>query len=348
MIMQLDLRESSVLITGAAGFIGASLSKRLLSAYKEIQIVGIDNLNDYYDVNLKQSRLAELRQYPNFRFIKCDLADKDGIFHAFSKAKPDIVIQLAAQAGVRYSITNPDVYIKSNLVGFFHMLEACRHSRDHGEKGVQHFLFASSSSVYGANRKVPYSTEDMTDHPVSLYAATKKADELMAYAYSKLYKVPATGIRFFTVYGPWGRPDMAYFLFTDKMVHHEKIQIFNHGDMYRDFTYIDDTVAGVENVMKNPPAPDEEGVPFHVYNLGNNKPENLMDFVKILENCLLKEGIIDAPAEIELLPMQPGDVYQTFANIDEATRNFGFKPHIGLEEGLSRYAKWYKEYRQGR
>jgi len=332
----IDLKNKKILVTGAAGFIGYFLSKRLLD--DGCTVVGLDNINDYYDVNLKCARLEQLKPYKNFTFYKIDLADKPAIDKLFSEEGFDIVVHLAAQAGVRYSITNPEAYINSNIIGFFNVLEACRHNP------VEHLVYASSSSVYGTNKKVPYSTEDKVDNPVSLYAATKKSNELMAHAYSKLYKIPTTGLRFFTVYGPMGRPDMAYFGFTNKLVMGEKIQIFNFGDMKRDFTYIDDIVTGVINVMKKTPSETEDGAPYKVYNIGNNKPENLLYFVETLEKCLIREGIIEKPAEKEFLPMQPGDVYQTYADVDELVRDFGFKPNTSLEEGLSRFAKWYKEY----
>jgi UDP-glucuronate 4-epimerase len=328
--------DKKVLVTGAAGFIGYYLSKRLL--IYGCTVVGVDNLNDYYDVSLKQTRLDQLKPYDKFRFIKMDISDKKAIDELFEAEKFDIVVNLAAQAGVRYSITNPDAYINSNIIGYFNILEACRHSP------VDHLIYASSSSVYGSNKKVPYSTDDKVDNPVSLYAATKKSNELMAHAYSKLYKIPTTGLRFFTVYGPMGRPDMAYFSFTNKIVKGEKIQIFNLGDMKRDFTYIDDIVTGVVNVMAKAPDETEDGAPYKVYNIGNNKPEDLLYFVETLEKCLMQEGIISKPAEKEFLPMQPGDVYQTYADVDELVRDFGFKPNTSLEEGLSRFAKWYKKY----
>jgi len=325
----------TILITGTAGFIGSNLAQALISDNK---IIGFDNVNDYYDVNLKQYRLSQLSSNPNFTFIKGDLADKQAVDSIFQQYKPDIVVNLAAQAGVRYSIDNPQAYIDSNLIGFFNILEACRYHP------VEHLVYASSSSVYGSNKKVPYATDDKVDNPVSLYAATKKSNELMAHAYSKLYDIPATGLRFFTVYGPAGRPDMAYFKFTNKLVKGEKIQIYNFGDMYRDFTYIDDIVTGVINVMQKAPKPNEEGVKYKVYNIGNNSPESLMDFVNILEHKLMKYGIIDTEAEKELLPMQPGDVYQTYADVSELERDFGFKPSTSLEEGLDQFAKWYKDY----
>lgn len=325
----------TILITGAAGFIGSNLAQALISDNK---IIGFDNVNDYYDVRLKEYRLSQLNSHPNFTFIKGDLADKQAVVSIFEQYKPDIVVNLAAQAGVRYSIDNPQAYIDSNLIGFFNILEACRHNP------VEHLVYASSSSVYGSNKKVPYSTDDKVDNPVSLYAATKKSNELMAHAYSKLYDIPATGLRFFTVYGSAGRPDMAYFKFTNKLVKGEKIQIYNHGDMYRDFTYIDDIVTGVINLMNKAPEPNEDGVKYKVYNIGNNSPESLMDFVNILEQKLMKYGIIDTEAEKELLPMQPGDVYQTYADVSELEKDFGFKPSTSLEEGLDHFAKWYRDY----
>ena len=340
------MKEKTILVTGAAGFIGSNLIKRLLDTVSDVKVVGIDNMNDYYDVYLKEHRLQPLTENKNFVFVRGSIADQALVDGVFKEYAPDIVVNLAAQAGVRYSITNPEAYIESNLVGFFRILEACRHSREQGRKGVEHLVYASSSSVYGANKKVPYATTDQVDHPVSLYAATKKSNELMAYAYSKLYEIPVTGLRFFTVYGPAGRPDMAYFSFTNKLVKGEKIQIFNHGDMYRDFTYIDDIITGVVRVMEKIPKADEDGVRSHVYNIGNNKPESLLRFVEILEECLMKEHIIEKPAEKEFLPMQPGDVYQTYADVDELKSDFGFAPSTSLEEGLGRYARWYKEYYQ--
>lgn len=327
---------ANILVTGAAGFIGFYLSKRLLDEGKSV--IGFDNLNDYYDPKLKDARLAILSEYENFTFIKGNLADKAAVDGVFSEYKPEVVVNLAAQAGVRYSITNPGAYMESNMIGFFNILEACR------ANPVKHLVYASSSSVYGTNKKVPYSTEDKVDNPVSLYAATKKSNELMAHAYSKLYKIPATGLRFFTVYGPMGRPDMAYFSFTNKLIRGEKIQIFNFGDMKRDFTYVDDIVTGIVNVMQKPPVENEDGALYKVYNIGNNKPEDLLYFVETLEECLIKEGIIDKPAEKEFLPMQPGDVYQTYADVDDLVRDFDFKPNTSLKEGLSRFAKWYKEF----
>lgn len=326
-----------ILITGAAGFIGYFLTARLLTN-NDIKIIGIDNLNSYYDQNLKLDRLNKLSEYENFVFKKGDLSDKEFIYNLFKEYNFDIVINLAAQAGVRYSITNPDVYIQSNIIGFFNILEACRYHP------VKHLVYASSSSVYGTNKKVPYSTDDKVDNPVSLYAATKKSNELMAHAYSKLYGIPCTGLRFFTVYGPMGRPDMAYFGFTNKLVRGEKIQIFNYGDMYRDFTYVDDIVEGIVRIMDKVPEANEEGVKYKVYNIGNNKPETLKYFVETLEKCLLDEGVISKPAEKEYLPMQPGDVYQTYADTDDLLKDFGWKPTTSLEEGLKRFVKWYKEY----
>lgn len=334
----------TVLITGAAGFIGANLALSILNQGGNTVVIGIDNMNDYYDVSLKEFRLKKLRQMNRFVFLRGDISDKGFLEGVFEEYRPDIVVNLAAQAGVRYSITNPDSYIQSNIIGFYNILECCRHSYDGGLPGVKHLVYASSSSVYGANKKVPYSTEDKVDNPVSLYAATKKSNELMAHAYSKLYGIPSTGLRFFTVYGPAGRPDMAYFGFTNKMVKGEKIQIFNYGDMYRDFTYIDDIVAGVRKVMEKAPEPDEDGVHYKIYNIGNQKPESLLHFVEILENCLMKAGVIDRPAQKEFLPMQPGDVYQTYADVEELKRDFGFQPCTPLETGLTRFAEWYAEY----
>jgi len=331
-----ELKEKKILVTGAAGFIGYFLSKHLLDM--GCTVVGIDNLNDYYDVNLKYARLKLLEPYKKFSFHKIDISDRAAIEKLVSNENFNIVVNLAAQAGVRYSIINPEAYINSNIVGFFNILETCRHNP------VEQLVYASSSSVYGLNKKVPYSTKDKVDNPVSLYAATKKSNELMAYAYSKLYKIPTTGLRFFTVYGPMGRPDMAYFSFTNKLVKGEKIQIFNFGDMKRDFTYIDDIITGVINIMSKTPSENEGGVPYKLYNIGNNKPENLLYFVETLEKCLIKEGIIEKPGEKEFLPMQPGDVYQTYADVDELVRDFNFKPSTSLEEGLAKFVKWYKEY----
>lgn len=318
------------LVTGAAGFIGFFLSKALLD--KGEQVIGLDNLNDYYEVSLKESRLAVLKKYENFQFYRADLADKEAVFAIFKQHLPAVAVNLAAQAGVRYSIENPDAYISSNIEGFFHILEACRHYP------VEHLVFASSSSVYGGNKKVPFSTEDQVDKPVSLYAATKKSNELMAYAYSKLYGIPLTGLRFFTVYGPMGRPDMAYFKFAKKIMAGEPIQIYNHGDMRRDFTYIDDIVAGIEKILCHPPGKDENSAAYKIYNIGNNKPEKLMDYISVLERCLGKE------AKKEFLPMQPGDVYETYADVTDLMRDFDFKPSTTIEEGLSRFAEWFLDY----
>ncbi|MBS7341252.1 MAG: NAD-dependent epimerase [Lachnospiraceae bacterium] len=318
------------LITGGAGFIGFYLSKALLE--KGAQVVGLDNLNDYYEVSLKEDRLAILSELEGYRFAKADLSDKEAVFRLFEEYKPQIVVNLAAQAGVRYSIDNPDAYIQSNIVGFFNILEACRHYP------VEHLVFASSSSVYGGNKKVPFSTQDQVDRPVSLYAATKKSNELMAYSYSKLYQIPLTGLRFFTVYGPMGRPDMAYFKFAKKIMADEPIQIFNNGDMLRDFTYIDDIITGVENILCNPPSTDENGAAYKIYNIGNNKPEKLMDYIAVLEKCLGKE------AKKEFLPMQPGDVYETYADVTDLMRDYSFKPSTTIEEGLSKFAEWFKNY----
>ncbi len=335
----ISISQKSILITGAAGFIGSFLCKRLLESVEGIKIIGLDSITDYYDVSLKEERLSMLKNLnKNFTFIKGDIADKACVDKLFAEYKPSVVVNLAAQAGVRYSITNPEAYIQSNMIGFFNILEACR------ANPVEHLVYASSSSVYGSNKKVPYSTEDKVDNPVSLYAATKKSNELFAHAYSKLYKIPSTGLRFFTVYGPMGRPDMAYFKFTNKLVKGEPIQIYNMGDMYRDFTYVDDIVTGIVNVMQKTPTETEDGAPYKVYNIGNNKPSSLMNFVEILEKCLLKEGIISEPGKKELLPMQPGDVYQTYADVTELERDFGFKPSTSLEEGLAKFAAWYKGY----
>lgn len=349
--MSNKLNKKTILITGIAGFIGFHLGKRILDMNDDtIHIIGIDNMNDYYDVNLKIDRCTILNELSkedkkcNFTFIKGSISDKQLVDSIFDKYKPNIVVNLAAQAGVRYSITNPEAYIESNIVGFFNILEACRNSYDRDYEGVEHLVYASSSSVYGANEKVPYSVHDKVDNPVSLYAATKKSNELLAHAYSKLYSIPSTGLRFFTVYGPMGRPDMAYFSFTNKLINGEKIQIFNNGDMKRDFTYIDDIVDGIVNVMCKSPEEDKHGIKYKVYNIGNNKPEELMKFVETLETCLINEGIIDKRGEKEFLPMQPGDVYQTYADVDELIKDFNFKPTTTLEYGLSQYAKWYKKY----
>ena len=342
-----DLKSKPILITGAAGFIGANLSKRLLQDFPDAQVIGLDNVNDYYDVRLKEYRLSELTTYPNFTFIKGNLADKARIDRIFEQYQPQIVVNLAAQAGVRYSITNPDAYIEANLIGFYNILEACRHHP------VEHLVYASSSSVYGSNKKVPYSTEDKVDNPVSLYAATKKSNELMAHAYAKLYNIPCTGLRFFTVYGPAGRPDMAYFGFTNKLRQGETIQIFNYGNCKRDFTYIDDIVEGIVRVMQHAPekASGADGLPippYALYNIGNNQPENLLDFVQILSEELVRAGVLpedyDFEAHKQLVPMQPGDVPVTYADTSALERDFGFKPSTPLREGLRRFAEWYKAF----
>ena len=341
------IRNMTILVTGAAGFIGSNLVKAIYKNFDAPKVVGIDNMNDYYDVRLKEERLKELEQYPDFIFIKGNIADKTLIDGIFAEYKPQIVVNLAAQAGVRYSITNPDAYIESNLIGFYNILEACRHNP------VDHLVYASSSSVYGSNKKVPYSTDDKVDNPVSLYAATKKSNELMAHAYSKLYDIPSTGLRFFTVYGPAGRPDMAYFGFTNKLVKGEKIQIFNYGNCKRDFTYVDDIVEGVVRVMKKAPARQvgEDGLPvppYAVYNIGNNSPENLLDFVRILQEELVAAGVLpkdyDFDVHKELVPMQPGDVPVTYADTSALERDFGFKPSTSLRDGLRAFARWYSEY----
>lgn len=343
--MKIDLCNKTIIITGAAGFIGASLSEKLLNAFKNITIIGIDNMNPYYDIALKEFRLKRLASKKDFIFLKGDITDKDFVFQTFEKYRPDLVVNLAAQAGVRYSLTCPDTYIQSNITGFFHILEACRRYKEQeGIRGVKHLIYASSSSVYGLNKKVPYSIEDKTDCPVSLYAATKKSNELMAYAYSSLYKINSTGLRFFTVYGPAGRPDMAYFKFTDRLVRGENIELYNYGDMYRDFTYIDDITEGITRIMQKTPHLSGDGVPHHIYNIGNHHPVSLKHFVEILEKCLIKTGIIQEVKEKKLLPMQAGDVYQTYADVSEIIKDFGFQPQTELEEGLLKFAKWYKEY----
>lgn len=336
---KVELSNKTIFVTGAAGFIGSYLSKKLLSDDKTVKIIGIDCITDYYDTSLKEARLEMLSEFKErFVFEKVDISDKSLVDSLFEKYHPQIVVNLAAQAGVRYSITNPDAYIKSNILGFYNILEACR------ANPVEHLVYASSSSVYGTNKKVPYSTEDKVDNPVSLYAATKKSNELFAHAYSKLYKIPSTGLRFFTVYGPMGRPDMAYFKFTNKLVKGEPIEIYNMGDMYRDFTYIDDIVTGIVNVMKKSPDETEDGAPYKVYNIGNNKPESLMYFVETLEKCLINEGIIKEPGKKVLLPMQPGDVYQTYADVKDLEKDFNFSPKTPLATGLENFAKWYVNY----
>lgn len=347
------LDKRNILITGIAGFIGSNLAQRLFDEYDHICVIGIDNMNDYYDVSLKEMRLKNIKEASNspgknFVFIKGSIANKDLVKYIFSEYQPEIVVNLAAQAGVRYSIENPDAYIESNIMGFYNILESCRHSYDNKNGGVKHLVYASSSSIYGSNKKVPYSIEDKVDNPVSLYAATKKANELLAHSYSKLYNIPSTGLRFFTVYGPGGRPDMAYFKFTDKLVHKKKIQIFNYGNCKRDFTYIDDIITGLTKVMEHAPQPNIENVPYKIYNIGNSKPENLLHFVDILQDELKKTGILpfDYDFELykELVGMQPGDVEETYADIIEFENDFGFKPTTQLREGLHNFAKWYKEF----
>ena len=347
------LKGKTVLVTGVAGFIGSNLAKKLLQDISDIKVVGIDNMNDYYDVRLKEERLKDLSSFLSFVFIKGDIADKSTIDKLFAEYRPTVVVNLAAQAGVRYSISNPDAYIASNLTGFYNILEACRHSYDNAQTGVEHLVYASSSSVYGSNKKVPYSTEDKVDNPVSLYAATKKSNELMAHAYSKLYNIPSVGLRFFTVYGPVGRPDMAYFGFTDKLVKGENIKIFNYGNCQRDFTYIDDIVEGIVRVMQHAPEKQngEDGLPippYKVYNIGNNNPESLLDFVTILQEELVRAGILptdyDFEAHKELVAMQPGDVPVTYADTTPLEQDFGFKPSTSLRNGLRAFAEWYKNY----
>ena len=350
---KIDLKGKTVLVTGAAGFIGSFLSERLLSDFEDIRVIGFDSVNDYYDIRLKESRLEKLQKHENFTFIKANLADKDKVNEVFCKYSPQIVVNLAAQAGVRYSITNPDAYIESNIIGFYNILEACRHSYDDGATPVEHLVYASSSSVYGSNKKVPYSTDDKVDNPVSLYAATKKSDELMAHAYSKLYNIPSTGLRFFTVYGPAGRPDMAYFGFTDKLLRGETIRIFNYGNCKRDFTYIDDIVEGVVRVMQGAPERKngEDGLPvppYAVYNIGNQNPENLLDFVDILQQELIAAGVLpndyDFEVHKQLVPMQPGDVPVTYADTTPLERDYGYKPSTDLRTGLRNFARWYKDF----
>jgi len=348
---KISLDEKTIFVTGAAGFIGSNLVKRLFNDTNNTTIIGIDNLNDYYDVSLKEFRLKEIeKSVPSeivWKFVKGDISDKEMIDGLFEKYRPSVVVNLAAQAGVRYSITNPDAYIQSNLIGFYNILEACRHYP------VEHLVYASSSSVYGSNKKIPYSTDDKVDNPVSLYAATKKSNELLAHAYSKLYNIPSTGLRFFTVYGPAGRPDMAYFGFTNKLVKGESIQIFNYGNCKRDFTYVDDIVEGVVRVMYGAPEKKvgDDGLPlppYAVYNIGNNHPENLLDFVDILQQELIRAEVLpsdyDFDSHKQLVPMQPGDVPTTYADVSALERDFGFKPKTGLRKGLRKFAEWYKEY----
>lgn len=343
----IELNNKTILITGVAGFIGSNLAKKILKENNNIQVIGLDNMNEYYDVKIKEYRLNKLQKYNNFIFVKGNLADKELISKIFEEYKPEIVVNLAAQAGVRYSITNPDAYIESNIIGFYNILEACRNYP------VEHLVYASSSSVYGSNKKVPYSTDDKVDNPVSLYAATKKSNELLAHSYSKLYNIPSTGLRFFTVYGPAGRPDMAYFGFTNKLIQGEKIQIFNYGNCKRDFTYVDDIVEGISRVMKKAPEKKngEDGLPippYAVYNIGNSNPENLLDFVTILQEELVRAGVLpkdyDFESHKELVPMQPGDVPVTYADTTPLEKEFGFKPNTPLREGLRKFAEWYKEF----
>ena len=341
---RIELDGKTVLVTGSSGFIGANLCKELFACFKNIKIIGIDNMNDYYDVALKEYRLQQVKENKNYYFFRGDISNKKFITEIFEKYQPSVVVNIAAQAGVRYSITNPDAYIQTNVIGFFYILEACRHSYDNGKKGVEHLVYASSSSVYGSNKKVPYSTDDKVDNPVSLYAATKKSNELFAHAYSKLYDIPSTGLRFFTVYGPAGRPDMAYFKFTNKIVKGEKIQIYNNGNMKRDFTYIDDIVKGIVAVMQKIPDATIDGIKYKIYNIGNGRPEDLLKYVTTLEECLQKEGLIQRLVKKEMLPMQPGDVYQTYADTTEFEKDFDFKPETTIKEGLTAFAKWYKEF----
>ena len=352
----IDLENKTILLTGAAGFIGANLTMRLMKDVPSAHIVGIDNMNDYYDPALKDFRLSQIEALNgNWTFVRGDIADKALIDKLFAQYNFDVVVNLAAQAGVRYSITNPDAYIQSNLIGFYNILEACRHSYDGGKKGVEHLVYASSSSVYGNNKKVPYSTDDKVDNPISLYAATKKSNELLAHAYSKLYNIPSTGLRFFTVYGPAGRPDMAYFGFTNKLRKGETIEIFNFGNCKRDFTFVDDIVEGISRIMRH--APERHNgedrlplAPYAVYNIGNSQPENLLDFVDILQQELIRAGVLPADYDFEahkrLVPMQAGDVPVTFADTSALERDFGFRPHTPLREGLRRFAEWYKAFYQ--
>ena len=352
-----DLTGKTILVTGAAGFIGSNLALRLLKEVKNVKVVGIDNMNDYYDVHIKEERLRKLQEFEAFTMVYGSIADKAVMDKLFEEHQPNVVVNLAAQAGVRYSITNPDAYIQSNLIGFYNILEACRHSSDFKSagtyKGVEHLVYASSSSVYGSNKKVPYSTDDKVDNPVSLYAATKKSNELMAHAYSKLYNIPSTGLRFFTVYGPAGRPDMAYFGFTNKLVKGDTIKIFNYGNCKRDFTYVDDIVEGIVRVMQHAPEKQngEDGLPippYKVYNIGNSHPENLLEFVSILQEELIRAGVLpedyDFEAHKELVAMQPGDVPVTYADTTPLEEDFGYKPATPLRDGLRAFAEWYKEY----
>jgi nucleoside-diphosphate-sugar epimerase len=361
MFANMKLNNKTIFVTGAAGFIGSNLVLELLKTASGVKVIGIDNMNDYYDVSIKEWRLAEIQKEVTehsesvWVFIKGSISDRQVIDQVFTNYKPEIVVNLAAQAGVRYSIINPDAYVETNLTGFYNILEACRHSYDNGATGVEHLVYASSSSVYGSNQKVPYSTDDQVDNPVSLYAATKKSNELMAHAYSKLYNIPSTGLRFFTVYGPAGRPDMAYFGFTNKLLKGETIQIFNYGNCKRDFTYVDDIVEGVKRVMQCPPEKrkGEDGLPippYGIYNIGNSNPENLLDFVDILQQELIRAGVLpedyDFEAHKELVAMQPGDVPVTYADTSALQRDFGFKPSTSLRVGLRKFAEWYKEFYQ--
>lgn len=350
--MNITIENKKILVTGIAGFIGANLANRLLNETTSTQIIGIDNMSDYYDVEIKKLRLKNIAD-SRLVFIEGSIADKELIKETFKKYKPEIVVNLAAQAGVRYSITNPDEYIESNIIGFYNILEACRHSYDNGQVGVEHLVYASSSSVYGTNKKIPYSTDDKVDNPVSLYAATKKSNELTAHAYSKLYNIPSTGLRFFTVYGPAGRPDMAYFKFANKLKTGQTIEIFNYGNCKRDFTYIDDIVEGIVRVIKKSPDKKmgQDGLPippYAVYNIGNNSPENLLDFVYILSEELVRAGVLPADYDFEshkkLVPMQPGDVPVTYADTSMLEKDFGFKPNTSLREGLRKFSEWYKKF----
>ena len=356
---EINLKVKTILVTGAAGFIGANLVTDLIKKESAVRVIGIDNMNDYYDVSIKEWRLQQINKiakqhlYSKWSFINGNIADKSMLESIFSEFSPDIVVNLAAQAGVRYSITNPDVYIESNIIGFYNILEACRHSYENDAKGVEHLIYASSSSVYGNNKKIPYSTNDKVENPISLYAATKKSNELLSHAYSKLYNIPSTGLRFFTVYGPAGRPDMAYFGFTNKLLKGETIEIFNYGNCKRDFTYIDDIVEGVIRIMKAPPEKKvgEDGLPippYAVYNIGNSQPENLLDFVEVLQQELIRAEVLplnyDFDAHKQLVPMQPGDVPITYADTSELERKFGFKPNTSLRDGLRKFVEWYKGF----
>ena len=343
-----DLSQSRLLITGGAGFIGSNLAVKLLNDYPGIKILAIDNLNDYYDTSLKDYRLSKLEGNKDFQFKKVDIADREALNEVFKSFKPNLVFNSAAQAGVRYSIDNPDAYVESNLIGFYNILEACRHSYDNYDGGVEHLVYASSSSVYGDSNKVPYSVDDKVDNPVSLYAATKKSNELLAHAYSKLYGIPSTGLRFFTVYGPAGRPDMAYFSFTNKLLNGEKIKIFNYGNCRRDFTYIDDIVLGVEKVLQSDPNLTEDGVKYDIYNIGNGEPVNLLDFVKILGEELMSAGLLkedfDLEANMDLIAAQPGDVVTTYADVSKLKEDFDYEPNTDFRAGIRKFVEWYKEF----